>query len=342
MLKQTTEKIHHHDVTIINVETPDMKFKCMSLGATILDIQTKDHSGKFESVVMQFDSLSQYDHNKLFLNQIIGPTAGRLPEGPYTFGGEEITLNLNNGNAHLHGGRYGIMNINFDVEVTEENSETRITFKTSSDQESFYPGVQTFKITYTIKGSSFTIDFEADTTAETLINLTSHLYFNLRGNMKESVLHQVLHMTADRYLALDDDFIPVTIKPVTGTHLDFNHPSLIGNHMTKEILAKPEKGIDNPLLFGDKKEINLYDPTSKRSLMITTDYPSVVVYTDNHNQGYTFKHMTDRVLHMGICFETQLPPNGIHIPGCEDGILSGGEHYHYTTHYRFDVTQSYD
>jgi aldose 1-epimerase len=342
MITTIKKTINDQRIRIIEVGTENIKLKCMSLGATILDLQTKNKAGFFESVVMEFDSIEQYINNDLRLNQVVGPTAGRYEKGPYLLNNQSVTLKGNDGVAHLHGGQYGLSFYNFDVDVQDEDG-IQIIFKAVIDEEdSYYPGTQVFTITYTIDESTLHIDFEADTTEDTLVNLTHHAYFNLSGNVQSQVLDHQLVVEADKHLALNDDFIPTKIEDVTNTHLDFRVASTLKGHLSKDIIARPEKGIDNPLLLSGDKRIRFYDPSSHRRLTIETDYPAVVVYSDNHNLGYTFKHLKERTPHMGCCFETQLAPNGINIDAIKTPLLKKGEHYHYRTSYRFDVAEGLD
>ncbi len=330
--------INEHLVTVVDVKTSDIELSCMSLGATITDLKTKDKHGQFESIIMQFEQLADYDHNPLFLNHIIGPTPGRMPAKDYEIAGDIITLDANDGKAHLHGGANGYCYHNFDVEIVKEPN-LQIHFKKTFD-DNIYPGEQAVHIIYTIKNNQLIIDFNASSTKETLMNLTQHMYFNLSGNLSTDILDHSLRVTADRHLALDENFIPHHIESVTNTHLDFREVQPIKTHLTPDVLNRPEKGIDNPLLFSDTHEIRYYDPTSQRQLDITTTYPCVVVYTDNHDNNYPFKHMSKRRLHSGICFETQLAPNGSLIDGVAGTTLTPNKAFNHQTTYTFTVNNS--
>lgn len=332
-------KVKDIPVKVVMIETKDLKLTCMSLGASIINLESKDKDGQFESVVMRFDDLDQYDHSPLYLNQIVGPTAGRYFTGPYNFGDQSVTLDASN-NAHLHGGVNGLSFKNFDVDLKDTN---KVIFTTTVDEKnSFYPGTQTFKISYTVVGSALQIDFEADTTEDTLVNLTHHGYFNLSGNLKHTVLNHMIKVDADQHVELNEDFIPVKPTKVEGTHLDFRNPSTIKSHMTQDVLNRPEHGVDNPLVLSNEKLIKLYDPISKRCLTVATDYPCVVVYTDNWDQGHSLASVAERKLHSGICFETQLIPNTYNIKGLSGDMLSKNAHYHYKTIFKFDVRDDFD
>lgn len=335
MISIRDAKVKDIPVKLITVENDALKLSCMSLGGSIINLETRDKDGLFESVIMRFDDLDQFDHSPLYLNQIIGPTSGRYFTGPYSLNDELVTLDNDADPAHLHGGKYCLAFTNFDVEIVGEN---KIVFSTTVDEEnSNYKGTQTFKITYTVVGSALQIDFEADTTKETLVNMTQHAYFNLSGNLKDTVHNHDILIDADEHVQLNEQFTPVKPVSVEGTHLNFRKVSSIKSHLTKEVLERPENGIDNPLILSGDKTIKLYDPASKRCLTVVTDYPGVVVYTDNWNQGHSFVGVDKREVHSGICFETQLIPNTYNIDGLSGDVLGKDKHYHYKTIYKFDV-----
>lgn len=67
-------------------------------------------------------------------------------------------------------------------EVKGNNAVTMT--RTSPDGEEHYPGDLTISVTFTLTDdNAIEIDYHATTTKATLINLTSHVYFNLAGHV---------------------------------------------------------------------------------------------------------------------------------------------------------------
>ena len=84
------------------------------------------------------------------------------------------------------------------------------------------------------------------------------------------------------------------------------------------------------------KVAELIDEKSGRRMEVFTDKPGMQLYTAN---------MLDPVEHCkggvpygrrsGVCFETQYYPNSCNIPTFPSCVLRAGEHYNYTTVYKF-------
>ena len=136
--------------------------------------------------------------------------------------------------ARLHGGTVG-----FDRKVwtpaTSSGPGTvslKLTY-VSVDGEMGFPGTLTTIATYTLDNENrLTLTFHATTTADTVVNLTSHTYWNLAGEFSGSVYGQMLYINANSFTPVDSALLPTgAIEPVAGTPFDFTKPTAIGQNI---------------------------------------------------------------------------------------------------------------
>ncbi len=73
-------------------------------------------------------------------------------------------------------------------------------YYTAVDGEMGYPGTLRSKVTYTLtRDGDWRVDYEAVTDRPTVVNLTSHVYWNLVSEGSGSVLDHELSVPASRY-----------------------------------------------------------------------------------------------------------------------------------------------
>ena len=83
---------------------------------------------------------------------------------------------------------------------------------------------------------------------------------------------------------------------------------------------------------------NVYDPTSGRTLEVTTDQPGIQFYTGNFLDGSLIgKDGTVYGKHAGFCLETQHFPDSPNQTSFPNTILRPGKVFRSTTIYQFGV-----
>ena len=196
------------------------------------------------------------------------------------------------------------------------------------------------------KENSFTIEYEAKTDKDTILNLTNHSYFNLAGYDSGDILTHELRMDADRYLPTDETLIPTgEIASITGTPFDFREAKEIGRDIgasDRDLLQAG--GYDHCFVFsggerGIVKRIELYHRESGRVMEVYTDQPCVQVYTANflNDKKYPLKSGVPQKPGGFVCLETECMPDSPNHANFTDTILSPNEEYNYTTVYKFAV-----
>ena len=324
-----------HTFHLITVTQPHIEVTFFDYGAAIYDLKVPDQNGTMETVVIQYKHIEDYIENIRHVNATIGPTAGRIKDAQFTLNGTTYQLDKNFEDKHnLHGGSDALSYTKFDFNVVQEQHRTEVTFTTyKSDTKKGYPGNQKYMIIYTVLDSEVRIEFVAETDEDTLVNLTNHAYFNLSGNLSSDIRTHHLKIDASNRMALDDEMIPTGVESILNTPYDF----------TKERPIDDGDFVENdyPYLLDEVDRLvaqaTLFDPDSKRQLDIFTTYNTIVCYTDNFPMPYDLAFDAPNKPYMGICFETQLPPNGIHLEDMDSAILSPDNRYYHQTRWLFSL-----
>src|SRR5215813_312490 len=92
----------------------------------------------------------------------------------------------------------------------------------SRDGEQGYPGTLTATTRYTLNDDELRVEYSATADKPTVVNLTSHSYFNLAGQGKGTILQHLLKINASRFTPVDSTLIPTgELRSVEGSALDF-------------------------------------------------------------------------------------------------------------------------
>ncbi len=322
----------------------------LELGGIITAINLPDKNGRLANVVCGFDTCEGYLKGGGYLNALIGRYANRIAEGKFTLNGKEYQLAKNDGGiGHLHGGNVGL-NARFwrVTPITGEGKDALRLEYSSPDGEEGYPGNVKFRVTYTFDDAcALSIRYEADTDADTIINLTNHAYFNLAGAGDRDIHAHLLTLDCDRMSPVDDKLIPVGDPlPVAGGPFDFTEAKALG----RDIDADDEQiklggGYDHNFIFREGRDKStpagsLLDPISGRCLTLYTDLPGVQVYTSNMLKGsMPLRGGQAQRPRLGVCLETQFWPDSPNRPDFPSCILRAGEHFDSTTTFAFSVKE---
>jgi aldose 1-epimerase len=318
--------------------------KVMTYGATVTEVVVPDRNGKEGDVVLGFDSLEGYLGKEPYFGATVGRVANRISKGKFSLGGHEYSLATNDGPNSLHGGLKGFDKVVWKADPASQpgGSSVKMTYN-SPDGEEGYPGNLSVSVTFTVTaGDELKIEYTATTDKPTPINLSNHSYFNLAGRTTESILGHQLMLAADHYTPVDETLIPTgEIGAVSGTPLDFTHPTDIGKRID-ELKGEP-KGYDhNFVLNSGGKTLALaarvYEPKTGRLMEMYTTEPGVQFYSGNFLDGSN--KGKDGILyrkHHGFCLEAQHYPDSIHHPNFPSTILEPGKTYSQTTIYKFSA-----
>lgn len=326
-----------------------MEVKIINYGGIITHWTAPDKDGKYEDIVLGFDSLAGYLTPSPYFGAIIGRYGNRIANGKFTLEGKTYTLATNNNQNHLHGGVVGYDKVLWNVEPIEGGeSALKLTYL-SKDGEEGYPGNLNITVIYTLMNdNSLKMDYAATTDKSTVINLTNHTYFNLSASKKD-VLDQEVMLNADRYLVVDKGLIPTgELRPVTGSVFDFTKPTVIskGINDLKDNQIKLGGGYDHAWIL-NKKEPNelslaatVLEKTSGRKMEVMTTEPAIQFYTGNFLDGsLTGKGNVKYSKRFALCLESEHYPDSPNQMAFPTVVLKPNEKYSTTTIYKFSVVK---
>ncbi|MCG7336542.1 galactose mutarotase [Sporosarcina sp. ACRSM] len=318
------------------------ELSCLDYGGIITEIRTPDREGKIENVVLGFDTLGEYHNNPHYIGAVVGRFAGRIKNGVVYLDRNDYRITTNENNHHLHGGYKGFSQVLWDSTVIEKENEISIIFSyVSPDGEEGYPGNLEIKMTYTITvDNELIISYWGTSDKKTILNPTNHTYFNLSGDLKRSILDHELKISSRQFIELNEELLPTgKVLAVEQTVFDFQKGRAVrdGVKSTHPQTVLATNGYDHPFLLNENQhqEIVLKDHKSGRKLVVETTEPAVIVYTGNKLEGdYTIRGKKAQN-HLGLCLETQAPPDSIKHPQFHSSILDVGEVYESMTKYTF-------
>ena len=321
-----------------------VEVKITSYGGIVVSLKAPDRDGKFEDVVLGFDTLEEYiEKNSPFFGVLVGRYANRIANGKFSLNDIDYTLACNDGDNHLHGGIKGFDKVVWEAKEVSDGLELAYL---SADGEEGYPGNLAVTVTYTLsENDELKIEYAAMTDVDTIVNLTNHSYFNLAGAGDGDVLGHELMINADRFTPVDEGLIPTgELASVVDTPMDFTQATPIGARIEEDYeQIQFAGGYDhNWVLNGVGKSpplaAQVYEPSSGRVLEVYTTEPGVQFYSGNFLDG-TITGKSGKVYHhrYGFCLETQYFPDSPNKPHFPSTVLRPGENYTQTTIFKFSV-----
>lgn len=319
-----------------------MSVDITNYGAKIVRLYAPDKNGRFDDVVLGFDTFEEMIEKEIYFGAVCGRFANRIKDGKFSIDGVEYTLTINNGTNSLHGGVHGF---NEKVWTVKSASETELVLELfSPDGEEGYPGNLTVTVTYSLTDDNeVKIHYEATTDKATVIGLTNHSYFNLKGAGNGTIKNHVLQINADFYTVLDESFaLTGEIRPVAGTPFDFRQPTVVGERIDDEVYV-PGWGIDNNWCLRKEQAGDcvlagmVYEPVSGRKMEVLTTQPGMQVYTGNWIDKVAGKDGKIYDRQDAICLETQGFPNSPNIPFFPSPVLRPGQKYDEWCVYKFSA-----
>ncbi|WP_238567339.1 aldose epimerase family protein [Flavobacterium sp. 83] len=310
-----------------------MQLCVINYGATITSLKMPLENGKIVDVVLGFETLEDYMESfnlesAPYLGATIGRFAGRIKDGVFSLNEKKNQLNKNNNNNSLHGGIASFSQKIWKIKNVKEGKNPSVTLSYfSPNNEENYPGDLTVELTYTLSyENELIIEYKANTTEDTIVNLTHHSYFNLDGHNSD-ILEQELIINSEKIVETTNENIPTgKFLNTADSSFDFSQPK------------KCPSKIDTTFVLEKENEFSasLFNKKNNLKMTVYTNQSGVHIYVGgNCFNKIKGKENVDYHALSGICFETQnFPdaPNHEHFPS---SILRKGDLYHHKTIYKF-------
>lgn len=309
-------------------------------GGIVTGLWVPDAAGRSDNVVLGLADLDAYLSGAgSYLGVIAGRYANRIARARFELDGERYELAANDGANCLHGGPAG-----FGASLwqgrpqrsTVDGSVSLLLERVSPHGEMGFPGNLHVAVRYTLGSDmSWRVDYEATTDRATVVNLTSHAYFNLAGAESGSALAQQLTLHASRYTVPDATGIPLRHAEVAGTPFDFRRERAIGT----DVGYDHNWLLDHPLDGALHAAARLRDPATGRSMDVLTTEPAIQFYAGTWMDGsLTSPGGRPYTRGAGVCLETQHSPDSPNRPVGPDWpstVLRPGEVFRSATVHLF-------
>ncbi|MFE4697352.1 aldose epimerase family protein [Streptomyces sp. NPDC056738] len=331
-----------------SLENGGTRLKVLSYGGIVQSLEIPDRHGRYRNVALGFGDLDSYVASSPYFGALIGRYGNRIGKGRFTLDGTTYQLSVNDGVNSLHGGAKGFDKRVWDVEGFASGSDVGLVLHyTGIDGEMGYPGTLRAKVIYTLtRHGDWRIDYEATTDKATVVNLTSHVYWNLAGEGSGSIYDHELEIAASRYTPVDSGLIPTGERAkVAGTPFDFRRTKTVGRDIRvahQQLLYG--KGIDHNWVLDKgitarpEHVATLRDPSSGRTLTIASNEPGLQFYSGNFLDG-TLVGTGGHIYRQGdaLCLETQHFPDSPNQPSFPSTVLRPGQTYRTSTVHSFGV-----
>ncbi|WP_037914683.1 aldose epimerase family protein [Actinacidiphila yeochonensis] len=312
-----------------------VEVEVLTYGGILHALRVPDERGRLADVVLSLPDLESYQEVSPYFGALIGRYGNRIAGGTFTLDGETYTLPANDRGQTLHGGPEGFDRRVWAAEALPDGAGLRLSL-VSPDGDMGFPGEVRVTAVYALDDDgTLSLDFEAHTDRATVLNLTSHAYFNLAGAGSGDVLSHTLRVDGDAYLPIDAVGIPDGPPlPVRGTAFDLTRArGLRAGVASPDRQVRAVDGFDHCWVLREAPEPGaartaavLHDPESGRTLEVRTSEPGLQVYTANSLDGSLTGPDGHRYgPHGAVCLEPQHFPDSPNRADFPSTVLRPGE-----------------
>lgn len=312
------------DVYGYRLENDRLSVTVIEYGAIITQFIMKERNNR--DIVLGYDSLSGYEQDTFYFGASVGRCANRIAKGQYVWHDEVRQLEINNGENHLHGGRFGCHKKIWQSFVESDCLCLRTKLLAKDDG---YPGNVDILLRIALEEDKLSLIYEYSADEDSFVNLTNHSYFCLDN--EENICNHQVQLAAQTYTPTTDTQIPTgEIRDVHGTAFDLTAPRLLREALSagKEELALT-KGYDHNFMKCAAEGLSLCGSVcvDDLQLRVFSDAPAFQFYTGNWITPTAGKNGALYGPYSGLCIEPQFVPNAINMSHVDSPFIRGGRTY---------------
>jgi aldose 1-epimerase len=350
--------------------------KITNYGAKIEQIVVPDKDGVFGDVVLGYDTIDGVLGGQASMGAFVGRYANRIGGGTFTLDGVTYLVPINEStpaprNNTLHGGPMSSRVRVFDaVQLSSSSLQMSLVFQDAEDASLVtattpgtkgFPGTLSIKVVYTVTdGNELNVDYSGTTDKKTVINFTSHPFFNLSNTPGSSILDHQFTVNASKVLDFNASLLPTgTLLDLTlaeNAPMDFrvgktfrqdyqtNYPLL--NLVAGGGTAGVAGGYDNHYVLDKSADggsltfaARAYEPVSGRTLEVWSTEPGIQLFSGNNLAGQSPRDLgKGGVLYQrytGFAMEPSHFPDSPNQPSFPSTVLDAGKTYTGHTVFKF-------
>lgn len=322
----------------------DEYVEILNFGGIVHSWFCRDRDGDSDDILLGCRHVTDYMERHPYFNSVIGRYANRIGSGTFRIGDRFYILHKNLPPHHLHGGGAGFDRKFYQHHIEVGDDRIILTLSAVSDSmEEGYPGELRYSVIYVYdKCNRLSINYIAETSEPTHVNLTHHFYFNLCGQTCPDIRRHEVRIHASSYTEADAALLPTgKILSVEGTTFDLRDFQCIGELFDQhQEWVRKTKGFDLNFVLDiprpDTPAAEVRDMGSGRMLRVYTDQPGIQFYTGNWLKGTSGKTGMYED-YAGLCLETQHFPDTPNRPEFPSTLLMPGEIYATSTVYETGI-----
>ena len=307
-----------------------IRLELLQVGAAVRRLDVRLADGSWRNIVLGHPDLADYRGNHGYLGASVGRFANRIDAAHFVLGSRDFMLDANEPPNILHGGSHGFGVV--DWTLAGSGPDWAELTLVSPDGDQGFPGELTARVRFEAAGSAVRITYTATTDAATVVNLTTHPYFNLDGEGAGTIETHLFQADASAWTPTRDDGIPTgEIRDVTGTAADFRCPRPLGAARAEaraEGITRTGGYDHNFVIDGDgMREHCRLVGASGLTLVVSSDQPGLQVYDGEHFVGERGTSGRPYPRLAGLALEPQRFPDAPNQPGFPTPVLRPGEVY---------------